>query len=494
MKKTLSIAAKGFSNLKKGYPTAKDALNEILTNSFFAPETKVIMIHFLLQEIAPSFYFCNDGVSLSQEEMENILSVLGCESSNTGGNENGTGLKSAAAFFTSRCEETSILFMASKENGILRSFGFLNAKGEYGEYEDLIREQKEFVDTVISSTSNGTFTGVYNCPLTESEVEEFEYNVRFILKNGLNDIEVFIKMDDEEKYRVRYFDPLYRHLDYTTKIERHVTFEYNKKLFDGILIGVDTKTIKPEDYDFLDELYGECIRYYGLSCSYENGYSPIPYNVSILGLSTQPQWNYCRFDLIALVNPKNDKSATYADWKELYTAIGRMTPQKVPNLSSPFSYKRGGKISDKWSSFYHSVIAECSAFYGDTKPNIERNMEDKYSEEKVNELNQRMNRYSFVHCDNKYNFKYSSKLSEDTVIKFDTKTNTILFAYNEDSKLIQKLRKGGRDGRNGDNDLACIIEPIIDIIKMDVKAESTTDKIKKVFTSRAKKMNNYYVE
>ena len=494
MKKAINITTKGFVNLRKGYPTAKDALNEILTNSFFAPEAKTIMIYFLMEKIVPSFYFCNDGVSLSQEEMENILSTLGCESSNTGGNENGTGLKSAAAYFTSRCEETSILFMASKENGVLKSFGFLDAKGEYGEYEDLFREQKEFVDVVISSTHNGTFTGVYNCPLTESEVNEFKYNIRFLLKNGLNNINVFVKMDDEEPYKIRYFDPLYRHLDYPTKFEKRITFEFNKKLFDCILYGVDTNTIKAEDYDFLDEINGDCIKYYGLSCGYEDGYTPIPYNVSILTYGTQPQYNHCRFDLIALINPKSDKSATYADWKELYTTIGRMTPQKVPNLTSPFKYKSGDNIYAKWSSFYDSVIAECSAFYGETKPINERNMEDKYSEEKVNELNQRMNKYSFIHCDNQYNFQYSSKLSEDTIAKFDTKTNTIIFAYNENSKLIKKLRKGGRDGRNGDNDLDRIIEPIIDIIKMDVMSESTTDKIKKALTARAKKMNNYYAD
>ena len=49
MKKAINITTKGFVNLRKGYPTAKDALNEILTNSFFSLDAKTIMIYFLME-------------------------------------------------------------------------------------------------------------------------------------------------------------------------------------------------------------------------------------------------------------------------------------------------------------------------------------------------------------------------------------------------------------------------------------------------------------
>ena len=53
--------------------------------------------------------------------MENALSYYGCESANTAGNENGTGLKTFASYFTSGNPESFFIIVSKSKYGELKT-------------------------------------------------------------------------------------------------------------------------------------------------------------------------------------------------------------------------------------------------------------------------------------------------------------------------------------------------------------------------------------
>ena len=96
MKKIIGTSEKYFKGLKKSYPSAKFALNELLVNAYFVENNKNIEIHFSRNNatnISESVTFINDGNIFEQLALTNAISKLGCESPKTAGNENGVGIK-----------------------------------------------------------------------------------------------------------------------------------------------------------------------------------------------------------------------------------------------------------------------------------------------------------------------------------------------------------------------------------------------------------------
>lgn len=495
MKKNLRLAEKGFHAYKKAYPTNRDGFNEIITNNFFAPERKNIKLNFVIDTNKPWFSVTNDGLSMSQTEIENALTVLGCESKNTPGNENGTGLKSSASLFTQHNDD-SILFLLSKKNGKTTGIGGIGNDGMYYEAEDLSSEQTDFVNNVLSTFTNGTSTAVFNTKLDEEEVDELINYIPYMFTSGLDNVLMTYQINNGNEYTINSFDRHYRHLDYVRYKEETVNFSYkihNKnKIFKATIISTDMLSVKPDDYLYLDETNGDFIDDFGVHMGYDDGYMPLCRSQveSLAYKSSQPQYNKARHSIIAHPIENSDEYAGYNEWKIFYSTVGKMSPQKVSGLNSPFNYKRNGKIAPKWESFYETVIQFFKDNTNDWMPKIERTTEDKFSVNKMENLNKLMEKYSHTHCDTKWNFKLSTDVDE--IVKFDKKNKTVLFNYSDESPLINILLKGGRNGRNGDNDLDKTIRVVVDVFKMDIDDEKTTDGVVKAIKRRVRKYNNYY--
>lgn len=495
MKKHLQLAEKGFHAYKKAYPTNRDGFNEIITNSFFAPKVKNIKLYFVIDTNKPWFAFINDGENMSQSEIETSLTILGCESKNTPGNENGTGLKSSASLFT-QYNDDSILLLLSKKNGKTTGIGGIGNDGMYYEAEDLSCEQTDFVNNILSKFANGTATAVFNTKLEEEEVDDFINHIPYMFTTGLDNVIISYQINNGNEYTINSFDRHYRHLDYVRHKEDVVNFKYkinNKwKIFKATIISTDMTSLKPDDYLYLDETNGDFIDDFGVHMGYDDGYMPLCRSQveSLAYKSSQPQYNKARHSIIAHPIENSDEYAGYSDWKIFYSTAGKMSPQKVSGLTAPFNYKRNGKISEKWRSFYETVIQFFKDNTNEWLPKVERNTEDKFSVNKMESLNKLMERYDHTHCDAKWNFRLS--LDVDEVVKFDKKNKTILFNYSDESPLIHVLLKGGRNGRNGDNDLDKTIRVVVDIFRMDIDDERTTDGIIKAINKRVRKYNNYY--
>lgn len=490
MKRPIKTSKKDFQNKRKAYPSTKDALKEIVTNSFFAPNVKNISLNFIknINNDKYSCWFFNDGKPMTEKEIINAISEYGCESAKTAGNENGMGLKSGASYFT-QFSDNSMLGLVSKDNGVLSGLGWIDPYGQYCEYEDFSIEQKKFVDDILSKFTNGTITFIYDTEIEKEEIDDFLDELRYMFTTGLKSVN-FIANIDGKSFGIYPFDRHYQNLEYVRNKISDVIFKFKNKLYKCTLKSTDTRTVKPEDYDFIDETNQSVISDFGIHMGYDNGYMPIHLpQVEIIGLDSKPQYNYIRGSLIAHPIEDNKDYAGIEEWKEFFSIIGKMSQQKVPNLSKKMNYKYNGELKERWKSFYESVVNEFTRNINEWLPINIKNTESKYGEEKLNIINTSLEKTDFEYCDSTWKFRFGYNV--DDIVKYDAMEKTIIFKFDE-TLLLKKLVRGGRNGRNGDNDIDVIIIPIIDIFKMDIEDENTTDKVIAVIKKRVRKINNYY--
>lgn len=491
MRHHIRTSKKDFQNKRKAYPSAKYALKEIVTNGFFAPNVKNISLNFA-NDGKQSFWFINDGKPMTNEEILSAISKYGCESAKTAGNENGMGLKSSASYFT-QFSSNSMLVLASKSNGTLCGLNWIDPDGQYCEYVDFSPEQRNFVDSVLSKFVNGTVTIVYDTDIEKQEVDDFFDELRYMFTIGLESVK-FVANVDGNSFGIYPFDRHYQNLDYVERRVNDAVFEFGRKRFKCTLISTNTRTVKPEDYDFVDETNQSVISDFGIHMGYDNGYMPIHLpQVEIIGYKTKPQYNYMRGTLIAHPVEGSDDYAGVEDWKSFFSKVGNMSQQKVPNLSKEINYFHSkGEIKRVWESFYNTVVSEFCRNINEWIPKHERDTEDKYTQEKLDAINQSLEKQDFCHCDSIWKFRFGYNV--DDVAKYDAAEKAVIFKFDEESPLLKRLVKGGRNGKNGDNDIDVIIIPTIDVFKMDAEDENTTDRVIAALRKRVRKFNNYYTK
>ena len=489
MRHPIRTSKKDFQNKRKAYPSAKYALKEIVTNGFFAPNVKNISLNFA-NDGKQSFWFINDGNPMTKEEIVNAISEYGCESAKTAGNENGMGLKSSASYFT-QFSDNSMLVLASKTNGVLCGIGWIDPNGQYCEYEDFSPEQRNFVDGVLSKFTNGTVTIVYDTEIDKQELDDFLDELRYMFTTGLDSVN-FTANIDGNSYGIYSFDRHYQNLDYVRRKNENVVFEFNRKLYKCTLLSTDTRTVKAEDFDFVDETNQSVISDFGIHMGYDNGYMPIHLpQVEIIGYKSKPQYNYMRGSLIAHPIEGSTEYAGVEDWKAFFSKVGNMSQQKVPNLSKEINYHHtNGELKSNMKSFYNTVVSEFTGNIQEWLPIHLKDTEDKYTQEKLDAINHSLEKSDFCHCDSVWKFRFGYNV--DDVVKYDSAEKTVIFKFDENSPLLKRLVRGGRNGKNGDNDIDVIIIPTIDVFKMDAEDENTTDKVIAALKKRVRKFNNYY--
>lgn len=350
-----------------------------------------------------------------------------------------------------------------------------------------------FVDYVLSKFTHGTVTMVYNTKIEKEEVDEFLNELRYMFTHALDSVNVTANTDGNS-FGIYSFDRHYSNLDYVKHKIIDVVFRFNGKLYKATLLSTNTKTIKPEDYNFMDETEQAVTSDFGIHMGYDNGYMPIHMpQVEIIGYNTKPQYYYMRGTLIAHPIEGNTEYAGVEEWKAFFSKVGKMSQQKVPNLSKPFNYFHSdNKLKATWESFYNTVISEFKTNIQEWTPKPLRDIEDMYTQEKLDAINHSLEKVDLCHCDSMWKFRFGYNVDE--VVKYDNLEKTVIFKFDEDSPLLRRLVKGGRDGRNGRNDIDVIIIPTIDIFKMDIEDENTTDKVISAIKKRVRKFNNYYTK
>lgn len=504
MKKSIRSSKKDFENKRKAYASDKQALNEPTTNQFFAPNVENIKCCVDTTGDYHYFYLINDGKPMSQQEIEGVLSEYGCSSLNTAGNENGMGLKSSASYCVQYCD-TAMMVLASKTNGKICGIGWINHDGEYCDKAEFNVDQKNYVNKVLSEFDNGTATIWYNTKLSESELDKYEVGISKMFTWGLKHVNFTFNRNGRE-FEITPFDRHYRHLDYVVNDtnnfrNKEVVFEYRLKndrvkLFKATLLAVNTNIIHKEDFEgpdcgCLDDDWD-----YGIHIGYDNGYMPLHESqVEVIGYKGQPRYYNMRGTLIAHPIENDEEYANVEDWKVFISGICKMSQQKVPQLKEPVNYyHKDHTLKDVTKSFYESVVdffRQCASDWCTQKHNVE----DKYTQDNLDDLNAYLKKHcDCTFCDSEWHFRFSYNGFDDSAIaKYDKKTQTVIFKFDKESPLLKRILKGGRNGRNGENDICEAITNVIDyLFRIHMSKLRTTNDLAKLMRNHVKNLNDWF--
>lgn len=524
----IQIAAKGYRNQSKNYPSTVDMLNELATNQFFAPNVANIRMEFDTDENGGSFAFINDGEPMGKKEMQDAVGTLGCYSANTAGNENGIGIKSAAAYAT-RYYNDSILVVVSKHRGKGVSCYAINSNGECCTYTACTKGQQGFIDEVCSKFKSGTATAVYKTKITEDDVMSFVNDIPYMFTTGLDKVRFTYSINSGEDVRIKSFDRLYLSADsegiirvgddvsfkHTVKVNTDGCIEYRTRKFFCTYQAVYMESVPKKLRDHRDAGTAD----FGVHIGYDNGYMPIHIpNVESIGLASHS--NFCHFRAAIIAHPvekgemyyeyneNNEKVlvenlglvAGIEEWQALIGDIGNVNAQKVPNLSKrkgyiPNAAKSKSKTPKKcWEGFYYAVVSNLVACANEWKEDsgyVKKS--DKFKDSELEKANKHLQKLDVEHFGSLWKFRFAKNLGTKTV-KYEKANKTILFNFTDKSELNQKLLNGGRKGRNGSTDLYISIEPIIDVFKMNILASTnhTSADIEKSIRVTRDRFNSYY--
>lgn len=450
--KSIKTSEKDFNARAKSYSNPISALNEVITNSFFAKNTSILNINFFKYNDKECLLVKNDGEFFAPHKIDNALSFYGCESANTAGNENGTGLKSFASYFT---------------NGNSESFFMVVSKSGYGEYAcglishdglvylneaDFEEKDKQFIEYVkneyLSDITEGTVTAVYDAAHTEEiDCYELERTINDMLTIGLNKVKCSI--NDNGRYReISYVDKTYKNINDPNikRLELSTTFTYRGKIFKADVFAVDTHYIetKKEYYNAYDEINEGVTHSYGFTASYDNGYTPL-YRSSVgpLGLSGRQQYYRTYSGMIAHPIENDEKYASTRDWQKFYSEFGRVNAQKIPDYSTPFNFFRDGKLIQRYESFYNAVIEPVKRKFNEWMPEEDKkSLEKEIFDDDINRLVRE--KMHFMNCDTVFIFNLKNFKDEDEFIKYEIDDNGNHFiSFNIKHKDISKhINKG----------------------------------------------------
>jgi len=445
--KGIQSSKKDFEGRAKSYTSPMVALNEEITNSFFAKGVSVINISFFKFNEKKCICIKNNGEFFNQQKMNNALSFYGCESANTAGNENGTGTKSFASYFTNGNNESFFLTVSKSKYGEY-SYGIISYDGQvYSRMEDFDDTDILFIEyiksTYLNNVEEGTVKCVYDAAHTEDlTANEIERTLNDMLTIGLKKVSCTI--DDNGSIReVEYVDKTYNDID-DNNIKRfniETTFTYNRKIFKAAVFAVDTHYIeeKKEYYNKYDELNEGVIHSYGFTCGYNNGYTPLyRSSVYLLGFSGRQQYYRTFAGMIAIPIENDEKYASTKDWQKFYSDFGRVNAQKIPDYSSPFNFYWNKKLKVSYESFYNAIIEPVREKFNEWMPE-----EDKKSLEK-DIFNETINSHvrekmHFMNCDTTFIFNLKKLKDEDVFVKYEIDDEgNHLISFNTVHKDISK--------------------------------------------------------
>ena len=516
MRKRIGFSDKAFRTLGKNYPEPYYALNELAVNAFFAPGVKNIDIHFDGNDgVYNSLWFHNDGKSLNREEIIRIIGELGCESANTPGNENGNGIKSCGSYFMDSEYKDSFLFFGSKTNNEINGIILLTPNGECtDELDSLSSAQRKFIEDRMTSFLDGCVTGIFHSRhLSDDEITMFRNGINNMFTTMLNTVNVKVFVGNNFYTYNKYADRLYRNIDLGDKRvkENNVTFSYRDKIYkcsyEIMTVGTKYEYINKDDLNYIDELF-DYQDNTGIHLGYDNGFFPVSERktaLEILGLKTKESCYGVRGNIVAHPVEDDARYAGVDDWKMFISRLAHVNAQKVPDLKTPITYTRKKKnentsiVVDEYKSFYSSVIEPMKAFInkllGETdKPKNNSEDEGEFSDKMLEENNRVLSKQLLKWMDKNWNFAFEVFDDEDKVIRFAKHEDErcVLFNFFAESPLVKTIIQGGRNGRNGHNDLCKAVQPYVDTFKMMIQKCGTSSETDTTVKKMVKSYNDYY--
>lgn len=454
--KRIQSSKKDFEVRAKSYSEPISGLNEILTNGYFVNGTTNLDTIFFKFNGKKCFAIRNNGEFFTKQKMENALSYYGCESANTAGNENGTGLKTFASYFTSGNPESFFIIVSKSKYGEY-SYGLISSEGEvYLNEDDLDDNDKLFIEHIkaeyLSTIEEGTITSIYNSAHTdEISASEIERTINDMFTTGLTKVKCTI--DDNGRVReVDYVDRTYENIDDENikRIKFDTSFTYKnkqgkEKTFLTTVFAVDTHYIENhrELYNKYDELNDGVIHSYGFTAGYDNGYTPMyKSSVVLLGFKGRQQYYHTYSGMIAHPVENNENYASIRDWQEFYSDFGRVNAQKVPNYSTPFNFYWNGKLKSAYESFYNAVIEPIRNKFNEWMPEEDKKSLEKeiFNEEINNIVHEKMH---FMTCDTTYIFNLRNFNDDDVFVKYEIDDDgNHLISFNLNHKDISKYFNG----------------------------------------------------
>jgi hypothetical protein len=523
MRKQLKYSPKAFKTVGKSYPSPYYALNEPTVNAFFAPGVKNISIHFdrdpdLEDGMYNKMWFINDGEPLSKDEINEKICVYGCESFDSAGNENGTGVKSFGSYFMNiNCDYTDsfLLFGSKKDNNVLGVM-ILFPDCTYDDDDDmssLSPEQRKFVEDILGSFTDGCVTSVYHSSLlSEEDIEKFRNGINNMFTTMLDNVNLKVFVGSK-MYPFKYADRLYKHIDlgkYRVK-EDNVTFMYCDKKFkcsyEIMSVGGQYGFLDKDELNDIDQVFNYQDNR-GVHLGYDNGFFPISDNTKIflqlLGLIDKESCYGVRGEIVAHPIEDNEEYAGVDEWKKFISEVGCMNSQKVPNIPNNGCYSRkkygdnGTTLKKAYESFYPGVIEPMKDFINSYiisgNEGKKKESDNDFSEESLIENNKELSKQHLKWLDKDWAFEFKYFGEDEDAIKFEKRNDErkIIFNFFAESPLIKTVIIGAGKGKNGNNNLFKAVQPYVDTFKILIKDCGTSAGADKLAKDLVKKYNNFY--
>ena len=484
---SIKSSEKDFYGRGKDYAMT-EALSELWVNSFHAPNTKKFLTQMFTHAGKPCLLVRNDGAFFPQEEMHKALTKYGCDSANTAGNQNGVGMKAAAAYFL-KDQEGAFTVVVSKSKSGEYSYGLIDTKGlVYANYADFLPFDHDFTEYLknkfLTTKEDGTplEEGTVVCVFNTAHKEEFDLQKLETVINheftfGLE--KVTFTLDNEGVQRtVKYEDYFREDLGNFNANHDDIRLKMKSVVFvkDNTSYCCDIECFRNMGNESVEDSATR-IGNYGLVAGYENGYTPLYLGkLWLAGKNNDSHYTACRARVIAHPGAKNT-TATTKDWQKLFEDWGSMNDHKIqrPIPSAKIARKQnngsGCVAQSDWTNFKERVVDVIMDKFNEWKGNDV----DYEQQERIDNLNAQLMRSKEFTADRyRVQFKFDLKTTEEKFVESsiltdpdDESKNIVLVQFNAShpywSKMIgdkvSSQMKGMVDGLKMMIEASCHADP-----------------------------------
>lgn len=375
--KAIQSSEKDFYGRGGLYQDAIQAFNEFLVNGLFAAGSTQVKMEKFQHEGVSCFAIVNDGEFFNQAALDEAITRYGCESANTAGNQNGAGMKMAAAYFINK-NPNSFMVVVSKSNDGRDSYGLIGPNGEvYCSYQSLDVSDQDYIKFItkrfLDSMSQGTVVSVFNA----SHLDEFNINKysRVLVEEFTSALQKvkFTLVDGDDKIEVVYQDLFYGQVDpegndKSLRWKKNVCFTFNGKFYRcdlEVFNGEHFENKYSHDlkcqYDIDSEGQRADYKMWGVVAGYDNGYTPL-YAGKLWLIGKEPDGHFTRLRcrLVAITDDADPLYAGIKDWQDFFKEWGHMNQAKIqtPRPCGKIARRKGKDIvaQNDYKDFKEKVI------------------------------------------------------------------------------------------------------------------------------------------
>ena len=368
----IKTGRKDFASRRFLFTNLSQPLSESWTNSVHAKGTTIVHTEKYMYWNIPCVSVLNDGEVFVQSELDKALDKFGCESANTSGNQNGSGMKNTSSYFIDD-NDASVSIVVSKGKGDQYSYGLIDANGDrFSDLNLFSDEDKNYIkflkEKFLSKVAEGTVFSAFNAShFDEFDVDKFERIIIEQYSTILQKIK-FTLLDatgSNVMKTVKYQDLFYHHIDpqclndEIRVMKNNQTFEFGNKIYmcDIEFFNLDMfdKSYPNEartqyDIDHAENRDFASETMWGVVAGYSDGYTPLHNGwLYLIGSMGDAHESHIRVKVTAKPIDNDSNYADLEDWQKLYTKWGMMNACKV-------QAKEKFKFGKEWGSFQKNVV------------------------------------------------------------------------------------------------------------------------------------------